>query len=380
MPAYITLGADVNRDLTEESRLILAKAGISSGGGGSDDRILPDYVTAPVTATFQRPYFNPESGGLLDLRESIRRARAGEIDFEIVTPGDSKTRRDPANIEWPEQLRRMLGGVDGFVLADTGGTDGRWTASGMTEMTHAFVGLEGAASGAATATFTSTAAFTGLTAFAQGSQAGSFRVLVDGVLAAEVPFTPSTPGWLSADVSGLDDTPHVVRIESDTAAGFRVAGIKLAYPGPRLKISNIARKGSYAAHWAPGGERWETLIAGPTTTPGAVIGALGTNQPTNLDALSTFYNAVAGLNVPSVVISPGGLYTEAGRDKAVVEPMMNRLYQLAQQHDFGLVDFHQIIGTTTDATAHGLMADEIHENTRGLALEAAKVKALLAPS
>lgn len=341
--------------------------------GGGDG--LPSWVTGN-TSTWDSPVFNRESPDLFAARVGIRRALRGEADFEIVTPGDSKFRRAGV-LNWPEQVKQLLGGVDGFVVADDGVTDSRWSVSRLrisgTTSVIGVIPTTGSEGQEKRATFTSTDPHTGLVALVRASAGASVMVTVDG--APTTVTIPASTAWQEIPVSGLSNSTHTVAVSSmgDT---FEVLGYRMTYPTPRLKISNPARSSTNAVDWAPGSARWSAVVDGPATEAGLIISGLGTNSATDLAALTTYYNGLAALNVPVLIASPGGL-GNTDRPRGNVEPMMNRLYQLAQQHDQPLIDFEKVIGQYTAAAAAGLMSDTVHESTRGLQLEALAVVSLL---
>lgn len=344
-------------------------------GTGSD---LPSWSTG-TSATWKPPVFNRESGDMLAIRAGIRRALDGKADFEIVTPGDSKVRRGGV-LNWPEQLKPMLGAVDGFVVADDGVTDARWSVTRLrVAPTTSAIGLIPAVGSEGlqkSTSFTSSDPHTGLVVHVRATGGATVTVTVDGT--PQNATLPASPSVQQVTVTGKPDTTHTITIASSSDT-FEPLGLTLTYPSPRLLISNPARSSTNAADWAPGSARWTSVIDGPATDPDLFICGLGTNSSTDLAAIETFYDGVAALNVPTIILSPGGLGS-VDRTRANVEPMMGKLYALAQEHDWALIDLEQVIGQYSDALAHALMSDTVHENTRGLLLEALAIFALLVGS
>lgn len=369
----MALFIEVTPDGSLQERAIAAIAKYFERLGGRDG--LPSWSTG-TSATWVPPFFNRESGDMLAIRAGIRRALDGKSDFEIVTPGDSKTRRGGV-INWPEQLRQMLGAVDGFVVADDGVTDTRWSITRMRiSSTTSVIGLIPAVGSEGlqkSATFTTSDAHTGVIAYVRASAGATVTVTVDGT--PQNATIPAATTWQPVVVTGRPDTTHTITVAS-TGDTFEFLGVTLTYSSARLLISNPARSSTNAADWAPGSARWTSVVDGPATDPDLFICALGTNSSTDLAAIETFYDGVAALNVPTIILSPGGLGS-ADRTRANVEPMMGRLYSLAQEHDWPLVDLEKVIGQYDDALSHALMSDTVHENTRGLLLVALAILALL---
>jgi hypothetical protein len=55
------------------------------------------------------------------------------------------------------------------------------------------------------------------------------------------------------------------------------------------------------------------------------------------------------------------------------------MYDIAETLDLPLIDFTQVIGNNAQATAARLMADTVHENSKGYALEAAALGRVISP-
>ncbi|MEX0195485.1 SGNH/GDSL hydrolase family protein [Microbacterium sp. LMI13-1-1.1] len=330
-----------------------------------------------VTATFKAPVFNPESPALLTIRQKVMRAMLGRGTCSMLVAGDSKSSEYLGTVvSWPTQLRRLLDAVEGFVQADNGVMDARWTSAGMSPTPTTSIGLQPTTAGTTavkSVTFTGTVTASGGKLLARIPGGGSATLTING--ASQTVAISSAAGFQTVELGGLSAGPITVTISS--TADLHVAGIRFTYSTPGLIISNPARPSSAASDWSPGSStgRWATVVAGPATDPDFIVSALGTNEITDLAALTTYYDALATRGVPVIIVSPGGLGLSRTRPEA--EALAARLYSIAQSRDWVLIDFEQVIGTYDQALAHLLMLDTLHENSRAALLEALAVYALI---
>lgn len=369
------LGVTDERTLTPLGEQIVGKHFIPRAEGSA---AVPAWVTG-TTATFASPVFNRESPALLAIREKIMAAFLGRRTTEVLVAGDSKCSPYQGVVEpWPEQMRRMLGAVDGFVQADNGVMDPRWSVTGLSLAPTTTVGLQPTTpggGGSKTATFTADEDAAGGTLLVRIPAGGPATVTVNGT--PQEVAVPVTAGWHPIILDTTPDVDGPLAVTITSTADLSVAGIVLLYAEPRLRISNPARPSSAASDWSPGAPtgRWATIVDGLASNPDVIISALGTNEITDLAALTTYYDALGALGVPIVVVSPGGL--GGSRTRADAEALAAHLYSIAQEHDWPLVDAERIIGTYDEALEHLLMLDTLHENTRAALLIALVFYALL---
>lgn len=375
MPALALTADLVTRELSVASREALDRRYSPRSEGPISS--LPGWI-AGTTATFHPPVFNRESPALLEIRRRVIAAVLGRASCEILVTPDSKGSNFQGLVMgWPEQLRRMLAAVDGFVQADDGVMDPRWTLVGMQLAPTTSVGVRPTTTGSTdpkSAAFTSVEAFAGGTLWARIPGGGPATLTVDGTTTAVT--IPDVPGVHPIPLGVTALTTHTVKLEA--VGDLSVTGITLTYDTPLLRISNPARPSSAASDWSgtsPTG-RWATVVDGPTTSPDVIISALGTNEITDLAALTVYYDKLATLGVPVIIISPGGIDNNRGLE--ATHTLANHLYQIAQTHDWPLIDEEQVIGLYAVANAHGLMLDGLHGNTRASALLSLVVVALIA--
>lgn len=357
----------------------------SSGGTGSGVEALPSHFAGVRKHSWVSPVYNPGAPGVALIRGGIAAVEHAGVGYEIVMLGDSKLEGYNAGgsgvrwrYGWAGQLRAMLGGVEGTVLAYPGGIDARWSSTMIQGNTNV-PGLVKDGTNVPSTTFTFDTPHTGGTFWVRSVAGGNVTVKVDGgttqtfTVAAGNGFKAVTP-----TVTGTGTHTYVIAGDPiDHLYGFRPT-----YSGAKLRITNLGRSGATAAGWLPGvsatqSGHWDGLLA--ATTPDAIVGALGTNQPgndgpANAANLTSFWAAVVGLSKPTIIVTPGGLdlngaesFTEQYRAQLVA----------ADTHNLMLTDFASVIGTGAEAQARGLMADSTHENRRGFTYEAATVLAVL---
>ncbi|WP_311878686.1 SGNH/GDSL hydrolase family protein [Microbacterium forte] len=342
------------------------------------DFVSRTEVSRPgVTATFKAPVFNAESPALLTIRQKVMRAMLGRDTCSLLVTADSKSSEYLGTVvSWPTQLRRLLDALEGFVQADNGVMDARWTSAGMSPSPTTSIGLQPTTAGSTatkSVTFTGTVTASGAKLLARIPGGGAATLTINGTSQAIT--IPAVSGFHAIDLAGIAPGPLTVTIAA--TADLYVAGIRLSYSTPGLIISNPARPSSAASDWSPGGStgRWSTIVAGPATDPDFVISALGTNEITNLFAITTYYDALAARGVPVIIVNPGGL--GGARTRVEAEALSAHLYSIAQARDWPLIDFEAVIGTYDQALAHLLMLDTLHENSRAALLEALAVYALI---
>ncbi|WP_349829308.1 SGNH/GDSL hydrolase family protein [Brevibacterium litoralis] len=250
--------------------------------------------------------------------------------------------------------------------------DDRWTAMNMVYGGAGRIGLVAELTGPYSVGFTSSYAHTGAVWKVRASSGATVTFSVDGTktrytLAAEV-------GWQNIDAGELVDDVHTMSMSSSEP--IDVLGVVLTYPRQGLRVTKFARGGSAAIHWRDSRPcaTWASLT--DHVKPDALFVGLGTNRPTDVAGIQELYDKVAALKVPVVVVSPGGLGSST-RPRQDIEPMMSKLYEVAQLHDWPLIDFEQVIGEFDEARRAGLMVDAVHENSRANALEAWALRTLI---
>ena len=362
-------------ELTARGREVVAKHFLRRGevapAGGES---LPDYVSGERAHMWLAPVYNPGAPSVSLIRGGIANCLHSDGDYEIVVIGDSKTEGyntggvgNRPRWSWPGILRHMLGGVEGTIIAMSTSTDDRWTGN-MVQGTTRQPGLR---TGEADAdeTFTFSTPHTGGSFLIYCAAGGTVQVRVDS--GAPQSFTiPAGGGFHPVTPTVTGDGTHTYQVTS--TASIVIHSFRPAYSGPRLKISNLARSGVTAAAWMAGDQpdgtgHWDGMLA--ATTPDAVISQLGTNSPAG-PPLTALWAQIAALNVPALIITPGGLDLAANSGYA---EQYTAQYAAADTHDLPLIDFAAVIGTGPDATARGLMAGDRHENRTGFVYETAAV-------
>jgi hypothetical protein len=335
--------------------------------------------------------YNSESPKLRSLRSIIRGARAGGPAKRLLAAGDSKTAGAgtggaASTLSMPAQLMDLLGGKQGYVQVNV--EDNQWSlGSGLgysTDPAQAFIQFP---SNGGTLTFTprSDITFTGFRIAAYGggysANGGSLSVTVDGgaPITQTVDIDPGNFHYLTA-VTGLADTAHTITITCANNAVL-ISGIELTYASTNgLRVINAGRDSTDASNWLP--VNWSTIWGatfGNTIfpVPDAAILALGTNN--NGTATPAMLGQVAGnidaLGIPLLLVAFGGIPNSADLDARRAA-----LYDAADTYDLPLVDFTALIGNNAKATAAGLMADAVHENQRGCALEAQALARIISPA
>lgn len=356
------------------------------GGGGSGGEPLPaHFVGAGAAHQWTSPVYNHGAPSLALIRGMIAAVIQAAIGVEIVMLGDSKLEGYNTGgsgvrwrYGWAGILRAMLGGVEGTILAFPTGIDSRWS-SNMVQGNTNVPGLLKDGATTPTATLVFDTPHTGGAFWVRSVAGGDVTVTVDGG-AAQTFTVPAGNGYkpITPTVTGTGTHTYVV----SGAALDHLYGFRPTYAGAKLKITNLGRSGATALGWLPGASatqtgHWDGLLA--ATSPDAIVGALGTNQPgddgpANAANLTLFWDAVAALGKPAIITTPGGLDLTGGESWfEQYRAQMNS----ADAHNFPLLDHASVIGTGADAQARGLMADTVHENRKGFAFEAAAMWALI---
>lgn len=354
-----------------------------SGDAGGE--ALPGHFVGVIPAhQWTSPVYNHGSPVLALIRGMIAAVIHAEVGCEIVIAGDSKSEGYNAGMTgqrwrygWVGILRAMLGAVEGTVLAYTGGIDSRWTTNMVDGNTNVPGLLK--STGTPTATLTFGTSHTGGAFWVRSVAGGTITVAVDGG-AAQSFNVPAGNGFkaITPTVTGTGSHTYVVTGATlDHLYGFRPT-----YSGVKLKVTNLSRSGATALGWLPGASatqsgHWDGMLA--ATAPDAIIGALGTNQPTqdgpaNATNLTAFWAAVAALGKPALITTPGGL--DLSGSESWFEQYRAQL-KAADTHNLPLLDHASVIGTGATAQARGLMFDAFHENRKGFAYEAAALFALI---
>lgn len=348
-------------------------------------RPLPPPYAGTTRAKTWNPslcLYNGESPTLRTIRSLVRRGRAG-TRVRAAFAGDSKTagsgaaQPQVASNSYPGQFADLLGAKPGMIYANT--WDTRWGSRDNV------VDVGGTSQNYYTCTdtwsvtFTSLDAFTGFKVYAYISPGGGINVTVDGVPQA-VFAVGSGSQWKSATYSGLSDTTHTITLSG--SVGASVLGVEPVYASG-LTVSNAGRPSSSAAEWLYTTD-WSRLYASTfavgnnqITRPDFAVINIGTNTNTStLADINNFLTNVASLTspaVPTLIAAFGGV--ESG---GAYDAKRDQLYDTADALDLPLVDFTALIGDSNAATAKGLMADTVHENARGYAVEADLVARVLA--
>lgn len=354
--------------------------------GGAGGESLPSHF-AGVTPAHQwtAPVYNRNSPSVSLIRGGIAAVAHATTNYEIVMLGDSVLEGYNTGgtgvrwrYGWAGILRAMLGGVEGTILANPNGIDARWTTNMIQGNTNV-PGLLKDGSVVPSTTVVFDTPHTGGSFWVRSVAGGTVTVAVDGGSAQS--FTvPAGNGFkaITPTVTGTGAHTYVVA----GAPLDHLLCLRPTYAGAKLKITNLGRSGATALGWLPGASatqsgHWDGLLA--ATTPDAIIGALGINQPgadgpANAVNLTAFWAAVAALGKPTIISTPGGL--DLTGSESWMEQYRAQL-DAADAHNFVLVDQASVIGTGVDAQARGLMADTVHPNRKGFAYIAAAFFALI---
>lgn len=346
----------------------------------------PSYAGSNRQRPWSAPVYNRASSAVARIMGLIAASTYAGQDVNLVCLGDSKTEGTGSDAgsrpvqSWPGVLQRMLGAVEGFVAANTAANDSRWNVTGMSrssDITRNGILRDGGATNT-TVNYAPGFAHTGGTFWVHCAAGGTVAVAVDGGAAQPITVAAGN-GYKAVTPTVTGDSAHTYVITSSD--DIRIYGHTPTYSGPRLKVSNFGRSGSTAAGWQPGlypdgTGLWDAFrVAAPA--PSAVLCEIGTNSPTTSAApIASLWAAIVALNVPGVVIAPGGLGSVTFTDYA---PVYQAAFDAADLYDLPLIDFQSVISDYTTANARGLMADTLHENKRGYAYEAAALASLLAP-
>lgn len=389
MAVYLT-GNDEGLVDANSDRIIgatfLRRSEYAGGPGEAGGESLPSHLSVASAAhQWTSPVYNRGAPSLSLIRGGIAAVTHAAIGYEIVMLGDSVLEGYNTGgtgvrwrYGWPGMLRTMLGGVEGTVVAFTNGMDSRWTTNMIQGNTNV-PGLLKNGSPAPSTTLVFDTPHTGGAFWVQSVAGGTVTVTVDGG-AAQSFTVPAGNGFkaITPTVTGTGTHTYVIA----GAALDHLYGFRPTYSGAKLKITNLGRSGATALGWLPGASatqagHWDGFIA--ATSPDAVVGALGINQPgmdgpANAANLTTFWAAVAGLNKPAVIATPGGL------DLTGAESWFEQYraqMEAADTHNFPLWDQASVLGTGADAQARGLMADTVHPNRKGFAYLAGNFWALI---
>lgn len=347
-------------------------------------RKVPTYAGARVrTWDPSLHLYNGESPTLRSLRLGVAAARAGKSTYRVACLGDSKTfgsslpaGQSMAVDSYPAQVMNLLGGTPGLIVGNVGDT--RWgSIAGFTNAASTSQNyFNGSAAVAKSVTLTTDKPHTGFRLHGFIGVGGSVTVTIDGG-AAQTWTIPTGGRWQQYVVTGLANTTHTIKVDAAAATNFSFMGAELTYDTPVLTVTNAGRSSSTAANWLP--QDWSTLWAsvmnGPgITVPSAVLLNIGTNTGTStLDDITTVATNVVNLGIPLMLCAFGGIAINT-----TYNPKRVRLYDIADSLDVPLLDFTDVIGDYATANAAGLMADTVHENGRGYALEATAVVRALA--
>lgn len=355
-------------------------------GGGAGGEVPPSHFAGVVRShQWTSPVYNAGAPSLALIRGMIAAVAHAGVGCEIVIAGDSVAEGYNSGgsgvrwrYGWPGILRAMLGAVEGTILAFPGGIDARWSTNMIQGNTNV-PGLLKDGTTTPTATLTLDTPHTGGAFWVRSAAGGNVTVKVDG--GADQSFTiPAGNGFkaITPTVTGSGTHTYVIT----GAAMDHLYGFRPTYSGAKLRITNLGRSGATAAGWLPGVSatqtgHWDGLLA--ATTPDAIIGALGINQPgqdgpANAANLTSFWAAVAALGKPALIATPGGL--DLTGSESWFEQYRAQM-RAADVHNLLLLDFASVIGTGADAQARGLMADTIHPNRKGMAYIAAALFYLL---
>lgn len=372
--------------LRERGRAAIARdfplrSEIPGGGAGGDP--LPDYVSGVHPHTWVAPVYNPGSAALSLIRGAVFAGLTGVATREIAVIGDSTGEgfdSGPAatiwRTGWVGQAAAALGAVPGYIVAIP---NSRWSGT-MVQTLIRDPGLTNATGQAADETLAFEVPHTGGAFLVHCAAGGTLTVTVDGG-APQTIAVPAGDGFreITPNVTGAASA-HTYRVQS--SATIRVHGFRPTYAKPCLKFSNFSRGGMNADAWMPGDRpsglgHWDGML--DAITPDIVVCALGINQPnddgpTGAANLTALWAQIAALDVPSLVITPGGLDLTGTEDWF---SQYEAQFDAADLYDFPLLDFASVIGTGQDAQARGLMADATHPNRLGFAYEAASVVRLL---
>lgn len=342
-------------------------------------RQVPNYAGARAHSwNGAMSLYNGESPTLRTIRSAIRRGRGGER-IRLVSAGDSKTagsgstQPQVAVNSYPAQFAELLGAKSGIIPAVS--WDTRWASKtgGFADQGGTSQNYSTGPAGAWSVTFTSNEAFTGFKVYAYISAGGLIAVTVDGVAKAD--FTVSAGStWKTTSYTGLTDTVHTIVFSGTSLTSFY--GLEPIY-ATGLTVSNAGRPSSSAAEWLFTAD-WSRLYCSTFNVvnsnmprPDIAIIGIGTNtNSSTLDDITSFITNVSALTGPPVsvlLLAFGGV---GASGNSFYDAKRTRLYDIADALDLPLVDFNALIGDSSAATSLGLMADTVHENSRGYSLEA----------
>lgn len=354
---------------------------------------VDDYSSSYPTYTGPRGYgfnrelavYNEGAAAMISARARISRAKRGVGRCRIAFVGDSRTRGAGLDaiggqMNWngfslPAQFREMLGASMGEVYFDP--QDSLITAiSGFTYP------VADPSSNQITTTGTTGSSVTiHLPEFATGFDLWMFRsgttalasISVDGG-AAETFAPGSGASWKRFEKRGLPNTAHTVTITIPplSAGSFTLSRIAPYTGVTGLTVTNAGRSSSRPLDWdiAAWNAVLPTLIADANGyVPDVVFMNLGTNWMTstyaNLQSIVSKLQA-AGSAVILVCFGP--------RQEDLTDPVFDErrrmIYDLADEFNLPLLDHRQILGDWTHATGNRLFKDTVHENGKGLAIEA----------
>lgn len=367
------------------AKKFLPRSEYSPGEGGGGEP-LPSYAAGDRAHTWLAPVYNGGAPSVARIAGQVFAARHAGADCHLVAVGDSKTEGYEAGWGlrylrgWVGVLRKTLGAVEGAVPARPTASDNRWTLTNMGEGNSAQIGILPTAAGAWSATFAFDTAHTGGSFWAHCAAGGTVSVTVDGGTAQNLTI-PAGNGFhkITPTVSG-NATHTYVLTSSNTV---HLALFAPTYTGTPVKVTNLGRGGARADYWQAGYSPtgtglWDVL---QIVTPTGLLVQLGTNQRGNSGTnnavdLHALWSQLAGIDVPSVMIAPGGLQL-AGAAKGDYADMYAALWDIADERNLPLLDLQSVLGDYASANEAGLMFDDPHENAAGYAYGAAALYRLI---
>lgn len=355
---------------------------------------FPSYAGAGTKAhRWSAPFYNTAAPSVSKIRGGIIDALYAGADYHLVMVGDSKTEGSGVNggdsftYAYPATFRRILGAVEGILPAYNGGNvwDKRWTGYGFKKSDPDYSRMGIIPDPNATLPywiqFASDFAHTGGTFWVHADVAATLTVTVDGGAGQTIAVAAGN-GFQAVTPTVTGDTAHTYRI--DTPDKVHITTFVPTYSGPRLKVSRLGRGGSTAEQWKPGYNAdgtglWDSMSKITANAATVGLGTNGAQLQADADALIAVYAAMVGLGIPVIGIAPGGLGgTGAARPISDYSLMYAATWSAADTYNLPIIDFQSIVGDWPTANTAGLMADNLHENRKGYAYEAAALRSLLA--
>lgn len=341
----------------------------------------PDYA-GPRTKTWNPSLhlYNGESPTLRAIRGLVASGRNG-ANVYIACAGDSKTagtgtNRKAGTDAYPAQLTDILGAREGMIYAERGSAgDSRWSNRTnfvtVTDNQRLYMQTPGGVESTVTLTLDKPCTGIEFYVYRGWPDQPTFTVSVDGST-AKTYTAASGAGFKKVSITGLSNTGHTFTFT--TTVAMSLLGARPTHAGSGLTISNAGRSGSGGNDWA--GIAWPDnsyevyrMHAGSDSPkPDGVILNIGTNDGSDHARIDAAVSAIVGQGIPTLLVLPGGLTSNES-----YTARRTRLYDLADRFDMPLLDLTDAIGDYDAAGRAGLMADPVHENARGYALEATAV-------